>query len=94
MTPSEIASHLTDTFRTPNGTMHLRDVQGLILLGADEARGVFSNASVGLGKSLAFALLLKILGGDRPLIVTEASNIQQLKNDFARFRLHWQMPTY
>lgn len=74
--------------------MHLRDVQGLILLGAAEAGGVFSNASVGLGKSLAFAILLAILGGDRPLIVTEASNIQQLKNDFERFRLHWQIPTY
>lgn len=94
MTPAEVASELTDIYRAPNGTMRLRDGQGLILLGADEAGGVFSNESVGGGKSLALALLLTIIGGARPLILTEASNIPQLKADFERYRLHWQIPTY
>lgn len=94
MSPEEIADELTAALRTPAGTMRLRPLQGMILLGADEARGVFSNASVGLGKSLAFALLMTVLGGARPLICTEASNIPQMRADFERFRLHWQMPTY
>jgi hypothetical protein len=94
MTPAEIAAELTATFRTPNGTMTLRDVQGLILLGADEAGGVWTNASVGAGKTLCFALLLTLLGGERPLILTEAANIPQMKADFERLRLHWRMPSY
>lgn len=99
MTPAEIAAELTSILRTPNGTMRLRDVQGLILLGADgggagRQGGVFSNASVGIGKTLCFALLLSIIGGERPLIFTEAANIPQMKADFERFRLHWRFPTY
>ncbi|MES2384555.1 MAG: hypothetical protein V4593_08395 [Pseudomonadota bacterium] len=94
MTPTEIANELTAIYRTPNGTMTLRDVQGLILLGADEVGGAWTNASVGLGKSLACALLMTVIGGARPLVVTEASNIPQMRADFERFRLHWQMPTY
>ncbi len=94
MTPAEIAAALTDIYRTPTGTMSLRPLQGLILFGADEGHGVFSNASVGLGKSLAFALLMSVCGGARPLIVTQASSVPQLRADFERFRLHWRMPTY
>lgn len=94
MTPDEIAAELTNIYRTPAGTMSLRPLQGRILLGADAAQGVFSNASVGMGKSLMFALLLSVLGGARPLIVTEASSVPQLRADFERYRLHWRMPTY
>lgn len=100
MNPAEIAATLTDIYRTPNGTMSLRNVQGLILLGADPGpgpgrqAGVWSNASVGIGKTLCFALLLSVIGGQRPLIFTEAANIPQMRADFERFRLHWQIPTY
>lgn len=94
MTPEEIATALTDIYRTPNGTMTLRPLQGVALLGADEAAGLWTNAAVGLGKTLLCALLLSIIGGERPLVVTEAANIPQMKADFERYRLHWQMPTY
>lgn len=94
MTPAEIAAELTAIYRTPNGTMRLRDGQGRILLGAADGGGVFSNESVGGGKTLCFAILLSILGGERPLIITEAANIPQMRADFELLRLHWQMPTY
>jgi hypothetical protein len=96
MTPEEIAAELTSIYRTPSGTMALRPLQGLILLGAAQAApipGCWSNASVGLGKSLCMALLMSVIGGDRPLVVTQASSVKQLRNDFERFRLHWRMPT-
>lgn len=49
MTPEEIAAALTEIYRTPTGTMALRPVQGLCLLAASGG-GLFTNASVGLGK--------------------------------------------
>ena len=94
MTPAEIAAELTSIYRTPSGTMALREVQGRILLAADANGGVWSNAGVGSGKTLALALLLAVIGGDRPLILTEAANLPQMKSDFQRLRLHWKIPTY
>jgi hypothetical protein len=96
MTPEAIAAELTAIYRTPGGTMHLRPLQGLVLLGAAQAtpvQGSFTNASVGLGKSLMFALLMSVIGGERPLILTQASSVKQLRQDFERFRAHWRMPT-
>jgi GNAT superfamily N-acetyltransferase len=92
MTPEEIAAELTSIYRTPTGTMALRPVQGLCLLAASGG-GLFTNASVGLGKSLICAIALAVIGGARPLILTEASNIRQMTDDLERFRLHWQIPT-
>lgn len=96
MTPEEIAAELTSIYRTPAGTMSLRPLQGLVLLGAASADppGCWTNAAVGLGKSLMLALLMNVLGGERPLVVTQASSVKQLRNDFERFRLHWRMPSY
>lgn len=39
------------------------------------------------------ALALAVIGGARPLIFTEASNIRQMTDDLERFRLHWQIPS-
>jgi hypothetical protein len=99
MTPEAIAQELTRLYRTPTGTMSLRLLQGLVLLAAmpdtdKDIGGVWTNASVGLGKTLLCALLMNIIGGDRPLIITEAANIPQMKADFERYRMHWHMPTY
>lgn len=94
MTPVEIAAALTEIYRTPTGTMSLRPLQGRVLFAVDEGGGVFSNASVGLGKSLMFALLMRVTGGRRPMVCTEASNVPQMRADFERYRLHWQMPSH
>jgi hypothetical protein len=93
LSPEAIAAELTDIYRTPNGTMALRPLQGRILLAAADG-GVFSNAAVGLGKSLCCAIAMTIIGGNRPLVFTENSNVPQMKSDFESYRLHWQMPTY
>lgn len=94
MNDAEIAAELTSIYRTPNGTMALRPLQGRILLGAEIAGGCFSNASVGLGKSLALAMLMTICGGKRPLVFTESNNIPQMRSDLEQYRLHFQIPTY
>ena len=58
MTPSEIASELTDILRVPTGTMQLRPLQARCILGAQDAAdtapgqfGLMTNAAVGLGKA-------------------------------------------
>jgi hypothetical protein len=93
MTPEAIAAELTDIFRTPTGTMSLQLTQGQCIMAAVQARGLFTNASVGLGKTLVIAVAMAALGGSRPLVLTEASNIPQMTAEFDRYRLHWQIPT-
>jgi hypothetical protein len=97
MTPAEIAAELTSIYRTPTGTMTLRNLQGQFLLGCASAgppMGGATNMSVGMGKSLALAIAMAMAGGDRPMIMTEASNIPQMRADFERYRLHFEFPTY
>jgi hypothetical protein len=93
MTPAEIAAELTAIFRTPTGALSLRPLQGQCLMAASDANGLFTNAAVGLGKSMVIALAMAILGGKRPLVLTEASNIPQMTAEFEKYRLHWQIPT-
>src|SRR5688572_23238826 len=93
MTPAEIAQELTAIYRTPTGTMSLRPLQGRCLLEGSDG-GLWTNASVGLGKSLILAMLMGMVGGERPMILTEASSIPGMNADFERFRLHFQLPTY
>lgn len=94
MTPDSIAAELTAILRTPTGTMALRQLQGQCLMGADAARGVFTNGAVGLGKSLAEVLCMTLIGGSRPVLITDSSMVKQLTNAFEQYRKHWRMPTY
>jgi hypothetical protein len=86
--------------RTPTGTMMLRPLQAKALMSAYEAKelygtgGLFSNQSVGSGKTLTCACAMQLLGGARPMVLTEASNIPQRRADFQKLRQHWQMPSH
>lgn len=95
MTPEAIAAELTSIYRTPTGAMALRPLQGQCLLAATMGSppGLFTNASVGLGKTILIALGMTIIGGKRPLVLTEASNIPQMTAEFEKYRLHFQIPT-
>lgn len=43
--------------------------------------------------TLIIALAMALEGGERPVIFTEASNVEQMRNDFEMYRRHWQLPT-
>lgn len=92
MSPEAIAQELTSLYRTPQGTMTLRPDQGMMILAASTG-GLWSNVSVGGGKSLGIALILAAIGGERPLVLTESSNIPQLRKAFEEYRVHWQIPS-
>lgn len=93
MTPEETAQELTSIYRTPSGTFNLRPLQAQVLLGAHPCGG-FSNTSVGMGKTAILALAMAMMGGKRPMIMTEASNLPQFKSDIEHLRLHFQLPTF
>lgn len=43
--------------------------------------------------TLILALAMTVAGGERPMILTEASNVTQMKRDFEVYRCHWRIPT-
>lgn len=101
MTPEEIAAELTDILRQPTGTMALRSLQARCLLGSQDAAelapgqyGLATNAAVGLGKSLLFALLMSVIGGARPTLCTRAAAVEQLRQDIEKYRCHFKIPQY
>ena len=86
MTPDAIADELTAALRTPAGTMRLQALQAECLLAGEETGGrLFTNAAVGLGKSLMLALLMRLCGGARPLILTEANIVPQMSDEFEKW---------
>lgn len=94
MSPEQLATDLTDALRTPTGTMVLRSLQARCLWAMyTSGNGLATNGSVGAGKTLLLALAMTVVGGDRPLILTEASNIPQMRKDFEEYRAHWHIPS-
>lgn len=93
----EVAAELTSIYRTPTGTMVLRPLQGCAVLTSTMVPtglpGLFTNLSVGLGKSLLAAILVLLHGGERPVVITESSNIPQMRMDFESYRGHFRIPT-
>ncbi len=94
--PIALAAELTALLRTPNGTMQLRPLQARLIETADTHKRLFSSASVGTGKTLTAGLCMTVLGGERPLMLTSGGEkmVQKTEEDFAQYRLHWQLPTH
>jgi hypothetical protein len=89
-----LEQELTELMRTPTGTRMFRPLQARALVSAHEAGGLFCNAAVGMGKTDVCAVAMQLLGGARPMVLTEASNIPQMRADFQKLRQHWQMPSH
>lgn len=88
---------LTGLLKTPGGAQALRLPQAgcLLELGAARAtrrRGQFLNGRVGIGKTLALALAARMVGAQRPLIVTLGGILKETKNHVDRCRADWQVP--
>lgn len=90
---------LSDLLRTSSGSQRLRLAQTGALLelaaaraGAARRRGLFINGRVGIGKTLALALAARIVGAQRPLIVTLGGILKETKGHVDRTRADWQVP--
>lgn len=88
------ALELSQLLRTPNGTQTLRAIQAAGLVAADDVWGLLFAAAVGAGKTLESALLMQVIGGERPLVFVPASVLPQTNADYKALRMHWQFPNF
>jgi hypothetical protein len=90
---------LSAILKTPGGSQKLRLAQtgALLELAAARAaaarrRGLFINGRVGIGKTLALALAARVVGAQRPLIVTLGGILKETKGHVDKTRSDWQVP--
>jgi hypothetical protein len=87
---------LSALLRTPNGTQTLRPVQAAFLLESAAGRArraaAFLQGRMGAGKTLAHALLPKLLGCERPLHLAPGGILREMKAHIEKARVHWQIP--
>lgn len=83
---------LSALLRTPAGAAanaQLRPAQAAALLEGARYRGVFVNGRVGIGKTLAAALLPVVLKAKRPLVLTKGGIKKATKAHFGKLAAHW-----
>jgi hypothetical protein len=88
---------LSDLLRAPGGSQQLRLAQAGCLLELAAARptrrrGQVINGRVGIGKTLALALAARVVGAQRPLIVTLGGILKETKGHVDSTRRDWQVP--
>jgi hypothetical protein len=83
---------LSALLRTPHGKQTLRIAQAAVLLEGPMMRGVVEQGRVGIGKSLALALMPVVLGSKRPLILTKGGLLKDAREHIEANREHWQLP--
>lgn len=89
MTPEHVAL-LSDELRTSRGTMSLRPLQVAALIEAKRCNGLLGIMSVGSGKTLTAFLLPWVMGARTTVIFTTPKLVQPMKNEFARYVMHWK----
>lgn len=85
-------TRLSALLRTAKGAeldAQLRLAQAAALLEAPQCRGVFVNGRVGIGKTLAAALLPVVLRSKRPLVLTRGGIKKATKSHFGALAEHW-----
>lgn len=83
---------LSALLRTPNGSQTLRLAQTACLLEGPMMQGLAEQGRVGIGKSLALALMPVVLGSKRPLILTKGGLLRDTVKHIHDNRKHWQLP--
>jgi hypothetical protein len=78
--------------RTDEGEQELRPAQAGILLETPALKGCFANARVGCGKTLAAALLARVLKSARVLVLCPGGIKKETHAHFGKLSKHWQIP--
>jgi hypothetical protein len=82
----------TPQLKTPNGTMTLKPVQNLALYWARQQRGLVAPLAVGAGKTLLSALVSKVLGAQRPILLIPPTMQIPLRRELEKLSEHFQIP--
>lgn len=87
---ADLVDGLTEYLRLPSGTMRLRAEQAIALCEAHDARGLFFQGEVGIGKTLVSLLLGTLLDADRAMLVIPAGLRQKTVDEFREYLRHWR----
>lgn len=85
---------LTAIYRTPHGTMRLRDVQNAMLHQLEQAQGLFGPVGVGGGKGLFTMLAPMVLKAQRPLLLLPANLQETFHLEYRKFRPHFKLASH
>lgn len=87
----EWSRDLTETLKTPGGSMSLRPIQAIALAELGMYGGLFAPIRVGGGKTLISLLAPVVAFAKRPLLLVPASLLEKTKHDDATLRAHWDL---
>lgn len=86
------AERLTQTLKTPHGTMTLRPIQAQALVEVRRHKGAYLGVPIGHGKTLVSALVPTLFPErTRALLLLPAHLISKTEREFAEYRKHWQI---
>lgn len=83
---------LTDTFKTPGGTMRLRPLQSLALHWILQQKGLVGMLGTGAGKTLVSLLAATAMGAQRPMLMIPPTMQIPLRDAIEELRHHWRIP--
>jgi hypothetical protein len=83
---------LSAVLRTPEGRQTLRLAQAAGLLEGPTVGGLFMNGRVGIGKTLTLALMPRLIGAKRPLILTMGGIKRETANHIGKVCADWLAP--
>lgn len=90
---ADLVSKYTQAFKTPTGTMVLREVQALALHEAIQTQGLFGNIGVARGKTLLSLLLCVALDAyPAVLLIPAGLKAQLLQKAYPALLKHWRLP--
>ncbi len=90
--PEGCAELLTEMFKTPNGTMKLRDLQAFSILEAADNNGLIGFVGIGKGKTLISFLVPLAMEAKRPLLLVPAAlKHKAIQQDIPELQQHWRM---
>lgn len=82
---------MTQTLRTPIGTMQLRPIQAAILKSLQDHRSAFVSAGVGRGKTLASLLAAEVCDAQRPVLIVPPSLCDETRRMAYALGEHWKI---
>lgn len=83
---------LSDVLRAPGGDQVLRLAQAAGLLEGPTVGGLFMNGRVGIGKTVTLAVMPRLVGAKRPLILTLGGIKKETARHIERIRAQWLAP--
>ena len=89
---NQLCELMTNSYKTPQGTMKLWPVQAAALRDIHDSKGLFAPIAVGAGKALISLLAPVVLQARRPVLLVPAQlRDQTLRKVLPEMREHWKL---